>query len=377
MGLKLPLTILGVATASWYLTSLVLENNEATFKLSSKLRDELVPLTVDEEIDFEHLKHAAIEKAILYEELINENHLYHGMIVNRGLDGSIHSECDSLLFSALRFVALDRLGWKDDAAEAWQAMLSVNEDGRWYRHPKCRRRWTSRDMIVGVLAALVQNPPEYKKYTEELIAYIGKNDGYIGTGPFYVSMMSPGLGEIIRLLSVQADIDEVELPTDIRYGFSTIEFDAIAGRRGFTAHLNALTLWIERELIFGNSHKPRSIAGFLDNLMGHLADHSFEKQRQQWVAGKLVELDQKNMFFRWLQLLAADAISPRIRYEFLNELMSMPQFPLDRLPQNCDRKADYLWQRDSREYQPIPLKAKCSEEYPGVDFLWMLSMILS
>ena len=28
----------------------------------------------------------------------------------------------------------------------------------------------------------------------------------------------------------------------------------------------------------------------------------------------------------------------------------MPQFPEGRLPANCDRRADYMWQRSSREY---------------------------
>lgn len=376
MRSKLLVIMVLISLGVYYAIHQIITDHNEIYNYSAKISEEYTPLTLSEKNEYLRLQQQALTIAKLYNEFIKEDHLYHGMVVNKAIDGTFLGECDSLLFSSLRFVALKKLSWDDEAQRAWRSIQNVNENGRWYRHPKCRRRWTSRDMIVGVLAALLQKPPSYKRHIKELITYVGDNSGYIGSGPFYVSLMSPGLGEILRVLSSQAGIEEEDLPSKIRYSFSTIEFDAIAGRRGYTAHLNALSLWIEQELINESNRKTRSISEFLDQLMGSLNNYSFEKKRMLWIASKLVELDSKNMFFRWLQLFAANQINERVRYNFLKELLSMPQFPHDRLPQNCDRKADYLWQRDSRELFPEGINIECIETYNGVDFLWMLSLIL-
>jgi hypothetical protein len=80
------------------------------------------------------------------------------------------------------------------------------------------------------------------------------------------------------------------------------------------------------------------------------------------------------MFFRWLQYEAADAMSPKAKKKLLEELLGMEMFPKNRLPTTCERKADYLWQRNSVEYVPRDHKL-CSEIFSGVDFIWMASLL--
>ena len=152
---------------------------------------------------------------------------------------------------------------------------------------------------------MLHEPQNHKDRLQEILAYVKKSGGYIGKGPFYVSKLSPGMAELLRLLSIRAGIAEETLPSDVRYGFSTIEFDAIAAKRGYTSHLNGMILWIELELLFGNRKQTRTITEFLDRVFGRLVDHSFERQRLQWISSKLAKLDPQNMFFRWIQLQAA------------------------------------------------------------------------
>ena len=100
------------------------------------------------------------------------------------------------------------------------------------------------------------------------------------------------------------------------------------------------------------------------------------QQRWSWLAQRLVDRDAKNLFFRWLRLAAADALSPRARLAMLRELDAMPQFPQDRLPDACDRRADYLWQRSSSEYMARETK-DCVRRFSGVDYLWMASLLIA
>jgi HrpA-like RNA helicase len=52
----------------------------------------------------------------------------------------------------------------------------------------------------------------------------------------------------------------------------------------------------------------------------------------------------------------------------------MTQFPVARLPESCDRRADYLWQRAGREYRPA--KGNCLRRFNGADYLWMAGLLI-
>jgi hypothetical protein len=69
-----------------------------------------------------------------------------------------------------------------------------------------------------------------------------------------------------------------------------------------------------------------------------------------------------------------NAMNSNLAHKMLEDLLAMPQFPVDQLPTNCDRKADYLWQRKSEEYQPR--SSNCHITYNGTDFLWMTALLL-
>jgi len=317
----------------------------------------------------------AREKALLYEQWLEEGFLEHGMVVNRHSDGRPSGECDSLLFSSLRYTALMKLGWQDKAYQAWRGLENAFQVGRWVRHPKCRRKSTSRDMIVGLLVAMTQNPPSEVRRLQQLLSIVDSTGGSVDDGPFYVSRLSPGIGEIMRLMSQQYGVPLREVPEEVRMGFSTLEFDAWMARPGYTAHLNALTLWIELELMNKQPKSAlRSVSELLDTALGPLGSPKLKDQRWVWAGHQLATLDRQNLFFEWMELRSAGALTWKTQSMLLQKLLDMPQFPDDRLPRNCDRRADYLWQRHSVEYVPKP-KATCTETFHGVDFLWMVALL--
>jgi hypothetical protein len=58
----------------------------------------------------------------------------------------------------------------------------------------------------------------------------------------------------------------------------------------------------------------------------------------------------------------------------MKSLASMKkQFPDNRLPMNCDRKADYLWQRNTNE--AFEASEECTKSFHGIDFLWMAALL--
>ena len=318
-------------------------------------------------------EHRLRARATFYELEIQKAHLFHGMVVNRLLSGRVQSECDSLLFSALRYAALHRLDMTLQAEKAWQAILKSQTEGRWYRHPKCRRRPTSRDMILGVLVAFQVRGAHGPTWTDFIRATYQQN-GFIGSGRPDVSLLTPGVGYLIqRLDSGQGSLDERSLV--IEHGFSSVEFDSLYLQRGYRAHLFALRLWLEMELT--SADRSATVAGFLDSVFGIAEDRFFEDQRLQFAAGNLFELDPKNLFFELLWLRSQGRLSDARRLDLMTRLLAMPQFPIDRLPQNCDRAADYLWQRDSDEFVPKTRREPCHEQFSGVDFLWLAALLVS
>lgn len=321
------------------------------------------------------------QKAIFYERLIQMNHLDQGMVVNRTDAARVIDHCDSLLFSSLRYVALKKLGLELEATAAWEAILASRDGGKWFRHPQCAHKSTSRDMIIGLLAALTQKPPGYRDILVELMGYLDANAGYVGDGPFYVSYLSPGLAEILRHFARLEGIDSAELPAVVRYGFSTMELDTYTAKRGFEMHLVAMVLWIEQELKRSESQSQQPVMALralplpLERVTRALWGVKVTQQRWAWLAQRLVDADAKNLFFRWLRLATADALTPRARLTLLRDLAAMPQFPADRLPSSCERRADYLWQRASHEY--VAKTSDCRYHFSGVDYLWMASLMVA
>ena len=323
------------------------------------------------------LQEGALARTRLYEVLIKQTQLEDGMIVVRAKDGSALDMCDSLLFSALRYVALRKLGLDSDAEDAWAAISKSQHQGHWQRHPRCAH-FTSRDMLFGVLAAFTQDPPEVRPLLVDTLRYIKENGGYLSHGPFHVSLVSPAAGEVLRTLALGQGIPESLFPTPVSLGFSTIEFESLSPQPGYVSHLVGLNIWIERELrrhklYRAYASRPRTAVSNLSPLTAPFTPNSLHRNRAGWAARQLHESAPENLFFKWLRLETAGALSPLTRAEMLRELMAMPQFPSDRLPQDCDRQADYLWQRSQNRY--TEKSETCSKTFPGVDFLWMVALL--
>ncbi|MCX6130153.1 MAG: hypothetical protein NTX25_13940, partial [Proteobacteria bacterium] len=243
------LLTLGLLLMAWLGFVMALQSNRnSILGLNARLKAEADYSPEYWHKEWQRLGVAARERALLYEQELEKDHLLDAMVVNRHRDGRVASECDSLLFSSLRYVALLKLGWQDKADAAWQGIEGAYQKGRWARHPKCQDRSTSRDMIVGLLVALSQHPPRDRQHLQTLLDIVRDTGGSIDDGPFYVSRLSPGIGEIIRLMAVNHSIPLNNLPDEIRLGFSTLELDVLTANIGFTSHLNALCLWIELEL---------------------------------------------------------------------------------------------------------------------------------
>ncbi len=359
--------------------SQLVANSRYLARASESLRDWASVLpepTLDEQLQVINL---AKERASLYDKEIGRNHLVDGMLVNRTLSGRMFDQCDSLLFSSLRFTALHKLGFDDKAEEAWTKLQASRSDGNWLRHPRCDKS-TSRDMIIGLLIALSQEPRGYQQHLKALIDHVRRNDGYFGTGPVYVSYLTPTVAKLLAEMAPLSDISASDLPAIVRDGYSTNELEVAITDSGYQAHLIALSIWLEMEVADATARqanprmKPRTPGALLvDQLVAPLAGVNPHDQRLEWTAQELVRVDPKNLFFRYLRLRSAGAFNPSVAYRLMNELMAMRQFPDDRLPLDCDRRADYLWQRSSHQFEPAT--HGCSRQYHGTDFLWMAALL--
>lgn len=321
----------------------------------------------------------ARRRSALYETQIQARHLVNGMVVNRNLDGVATSVCDSLLFSGIRYVALKKLGFHLSAANAWDAIVASREnDGRFLRHPLCKNPM-SRDMFIGVLIALTQSPPESETILRDTINRLATNVGFFDDGPLYLSYLTPGLTEAVRKLSIAHGLTWPGRSHLIDYGFSTVELNSMYLDDDFRAHLVALVAWLE-----GESKELYQRRGMVTDhksptfevskaLTGFTMAPIYE-QRLGWVATKLLNLNGKNLFYRLLYLDSNGGLTETTALTMLEELLTMRQFPSGHLPMNCDRGADYLWQRQAAEYAADSVN--CSEEYAGVDFLWMAALLL-
>ncbi len=313
------------------------------------------------------------ERVSLYDDEVVKKHLVDGMLVNWTLHGRMLDQCDSLLFSALRYTALHKLGREPRASDAWNSIQSSQTDGYWLRHPRCHKS-TSRDMIVGLMVALSQKPFGYAQHLKTLLARVKQHNGYFGTGPVYVSYATPGVAKLMGMLAAQEPgIAAAELPTVVTDGYSTNEIQMLVTQRGYAAHLIALTIWLEMELQHGRPEAPKGFHEMLDDLTLPFGGGELYEQRYEWSTNELVKLDPRNLFFRYLRLRAAGALTPPVAYRMMAELLGMEQFPQDRLPLDCDRRADYLWQRSSTQFEPSG--RGCHRQFHGTDFVWMASLL--
>lgn len=318
------------------------------------------------------------ERALFYETLIASDYLHKGMVVNRDDQGEPLDLCDSLLFSSLRYASLVRLGLDGAAEKAWRKIElseSPSTPGLWHRHPECRWHPSSRDMILGLLVALSrEDTPRRGEHLERLTALIEERRGYVGDGPFHVSLASTGLLELLRLTRGSLTPQPASSRFVQRRAFSSAELGALFSPRGYRSHLLALSIWLELDLKARGHDSARSVAAVLSPLATLSGVNDLRASRLRWLAVRLEQKDPTNMFFRWLRLKAEGALDKETTTSLIVELMTMPQFPTDRLPNECDRFADYLWQRDSVEHHQKA--SHCRRHFNGVDFLWMASLLL-
>lgn len=349
--------------------SQLVANSRFLARSSESLRDWSLSLAVPREEVREHILKTLDERVSLYDDEVTRKHLVDGMLVNWTMSGRMLDECDSLLFSALRFAALHKLGHTEQAEKAWESIQGSQTDGYWLRHPRCHKS-TSRDMIVGLLVALSQKPFGYEQHLRTLLSRVKQHNGYFGTGPVYVSYATPGIAKLMGMLARNDGIADSDLPPVVRDGYSTNEIQMLVTQRGYAAHLIAMTIWLEMEL--GES-APEGAAELVDSLTVPAGGRSLHAQRHDWSTHELVQLDQRNLFFRYLRLRAANAMTPAVAYRLMGELLEMREFPEDRLPLDCDRRADYLWQRSSRQYEPGT--RGCRRQFHGTDFVWMAALL--
>ena len=322
------------------------------------------------------LRREARSRAALYNTLIERDMLVDGMVVHRDGRGRAEGLCDSLLFSSLRFRSLVALGFVEEGERAWQAIDASHAGGVWWRHPQCRGKSLSRDMLMGLMIALEARPPGGTERLHDLLKEIGTRNGSIGDGPFFVSYLSPGPAGLLRHLAQSTGIPFDEWPWVLKQSFSSIEFDAMFVGTGYEAHLAGLGIWLEQRLSAGPDYNPRSVMGQIERLWTGAPPTEMtqvDRQRLVWVSASLARANPENLFFSTLRLSTRGALDNAAKEELLTSLLAMPQFPATRLPRDCDRDADYLWQRRGEEYAPAD--ARCGSTWSGVDFLWLAGIL--
>lgn len=324
------------------------------------------------------LKREVRTRAALYEQLIQANMLSEGMVIYRDHRGRERGLCDSLLFSALRFRALQNLGMKTEANTAWKAIDASRDGGFWWRHPYCRNRSLSRDMLMGVMMTLDTAPSGSREALVELLKEIDERGGSFSDGPFFVSYLSPGPAGLLRHLASSKKIPSSQWPWVLKNSFSSIEFDALFLQPGYQSHLAALGIWLEFEMSKSEGgFNPRSALGEVERLITGApsgTETTIDRERLLWISSLLLEQNPSNLFFDYLHALVSDTLTDGKRVALLSDLLNMKQFPTDRLPRDCDRSADYLWQRRVEEY--VPERDDCHETYAAVDFLWMAGLLI-
>ena len=337
------------------------------------------------------LKESEINKALinkfnLYEKNIEKNFLESGMVVGRELHGEkrIPADlCDSLLFSSLRYYALNRLYFNNMAYEAWRGILSAYVNGQWYRHPDCLDTPISRDMFLGIMLLTNEDHPDSDKLLDNLTEIIDLNNGFFSFKHRLVSYLSPGLAKTYGKVLKNRNLKNSFVADK---GFSTYFIEKPFLERDYRTHLLALHIFIEISLY-----------------------EKFQEPIESWVedaSNKIYELDKDNQFYKFLKfktmylkgLIDYDNFKSRLE-EIKYFLLKSRYFPSDTSPSYCTRGSDYLWQRTSDEWPKIRTELEkldshkvhidddktlltkdglyCSDIYwHGVDYMFLLSLVL-
>lgn len=317
------------------------------------------------------LKLEALSQVLFYEKKIKENFLEEGMLVNRSLLGFQLDQCDSLLFSSLRYTALEKLGLKSLAEEAWLAIAKSYElEGKWIRHPQCREA-LSKDMFLGLMTALVQRLGKDKILISKTRDQIEEAKGYFDDGPIYLSYLPPPLRILFDNILVLNGLEETRY-SDINFSLS--EFEILTVKKGYRSHLTALYMWLTHQVMSLFEEKPSFVyeSPFgLSKFLGSLGFRDILSKKRSWLALELYSSDIQNLFFKIVFLNEMNLLKPS-KFLLLRELLERKEFPKGRDAWDCDRKADYLWQRYSEEYVG---KASCQKSFHGLDFIWILALL--
>lgn len=332
-------------------------------------------LLTPSEAVIQRVEEKLLDRANLYISEIRRHHLEDGMVINRGIRGSIKGSCDSLLFSSILYASLTKLQQNGLAAELWESIRKSQVENGFIRHPNCSDKATSRDQILGLLVAVSQRPEGYEKILDQLFKQLSAGNGYFSHGSTFVSFMTPGLADIVRRIARIDDIAYNTMPDSIRRSFSTLEISVPFVKRGYRTHLSALQIWLELELEERHPFLPpaRSVIHQASPIFDIATPESLASQRLDYLTQTLVERQPQNLFYRYLRYRAARALSPAVKVRMMSELLAMRQFPKDRLPADCDRRADYLWQRVRENYRAK--SNECNVIFSGVDFLWMAALL--
>lgn len=206
---------------------------------------------------------------------------------------------------------------------------------------------------------------------ERFMSTTADHYGFFDNGTPSVSLLSPGLARMIADLSLISGVKLTDQPRIFRLSFSTTELDSLFVGRGYMAHLQALTVLLGMEIAdlrdAGGSRRARAA-----NLRLGTAPRDL---RTRHLSRQLTDLDPGNLFFRFLWMKSSGALTDQRTADLAEELLTMPFFPAEGSPDACKRGADYLWQRDSATWSSVSSGDCGARIYPGVDFLWMASLL--
>lgn len=292
------------------------------------------------ELSKDEVNQRLLNKFYFYEGNVNNHFLHKGMVVGLAKkDGypTYSDECDSLLFSSLRYYSLKELGFNKKAHDAWNSILGAYDKGQWFRHPDCHKTPISRDMFLGLMILSISEPENFNSVLKNLKDIIEINNGFFSFKTYPVSFLSPGLAKTFGKILENKKID---LPKASRLGFATYFVEKPFLEKDFRSHLLAMHTLVEIKL-----HEKYGL-----KLEGWVKD----------AAKELYKVDDKNQFYKYLNykmLYLEKGIDRKIFLSKLNEikvfLLESPHFPNDTSPSYCTRGSDYLWQRTSDEWTEI------------------------
>lgn len=236
-----------------------------------------------------------------------------------------HKDCDSLGFTSLMCVAPE-LDFDVDSAR--------DSAGRWHRRscskpcfPGHSKSTISRDMLLMLLVyCYVKGRVDI---IEQVIIYALTHGFVMGKGDPSRTIMTPGLLSTYAWASYRLGGPSRPWLRYIPLGFSD-------DLKGYQAHLTVLHILLRNQLVGKDKH--------LETLRKY-AKANPENALFQYSIGNIEKV-----------------------YTILD---NEQYFPKDRLPSKLDRKADYMWQRDQKEYVP----GDHNEVIPPADFIFMYNLI--